>query len=241
MFIPPIIAKKIFELQSFSAPMMACHIMHLLRIETPGDTEADETAQSTFSIDKEYHSLITWLHYFDKVKEVNLDPVLEGSDLADASKDLQNRVLGPTSPPPGSATYCSPVGPATSYLANHMTNQSALQSEQNEFLKLIATNMERSGSNRRGFDRLVPKSCKNMIQMKIGTLPISIPLTKFKVRLPAFASFKTTRIAILVRKKSLVAGLKVWSLRIKQTKYVSPNTVHIRFYANPHPHRKCNS
>ena len=161
MFIPPIIANKIFELQGFSAAMMACRIMHLLRIETPGDTEANENAQSTFSIDGEYHSLITWLHYFDKVKEVNLDPVLEGSDLAAASKDLQNRVLGPTSPPPGSATYCSPVGPATSHLANQMTNQSALQSEQNEYLKMIATNMERSGSNRRGFDRL-PKSCKNM-------------------------------------------------------------------------------
>ena len=30
--------------------------------------------------------------------------------------------------------------------------------------------------------------------------------------------------AILVRKKSLVAGLKVWSLRTKHTKHVLPNT-----------------
>ena len=38
MFIPPVIASKIFELQDFTSGEMACHIMSLLRVETPGDT-----------------------------------------------------------------------------------------------------------------------------------------------------------------------------------------------------------
>ena len=160
MFIPPIIANKVFELQDLTAGEMACQIMNLIRVETLGDSEE---APSTFAVDKEFHSLITWLYYFNDLENVDLDMIFEGSDLAVASKELHNRVLGPIRPPPGPATACSLVNPSASATSDQVVIQSAaLQCEQNEYLKMIAGSMERSGSNRRGFDRL-PKSVKNMI------------------------------------------------------------------------------
>ena len=163
MFIPPIIANKIFELQDFTAGEMACHIMSLIRIETISDESAnEENAQSTFSIDPEYHSLISWLYYFRKVAEVTLLPVFGGSNLAEASKDLHSRLFGHSSPSSGAPSIGMPNNSTPTHIAHQMANQSALQGEQNEYLKLIAGSMERSGSNRRGFDRL-PKSVKNMI------------------------------------------------------------------------------
>ncbi len=136
--------------------------MHLLRVETLGDTDTDENAQSTFSIAEEYHSLITWLYYFPHMNEVTLLPIFEGSNLAVASKDLHSRVFGLVTNSNSQTPAHMGPGSTPSHIANQMASQSALQGEQNEYLKLIAGSMERSSTNRRGFDRL-PKSVKNMI------------------------------------------------------------------------------
>ena len=113
MFVPPIIANKVFELQNLThGAEMACQIINLVCIETPGD--ADD-APSTFSVDEEYHTLITWLYYFKGMVLVHLDPVFDSSDLVAASKDIHSCVFGPILPPPGTATFCSLVNPASSH------------------------------------------------------------------------------------------------------------------------------
>ena len=220
MFIPPIVANKVFELQSFTSGEMACHIMHLLRVETLADTDIDENAQSSFAIAEEYHSLITWLYYFQQMNEVTLQPIFEGSNLAVASKDLHSRVFGPVTDPMAQTSAQTNLGPAPSHIVNQMASQSALQGEQNEYLKLIAGSMERSSTNRRGFDRL-PKSVKNMILAAI-TKDGSTPVTDISPEGQEIFDARTDADAHIALKHAMdSAGLYYGEFSPAQAKFIS--------------------
>ena len=157
MFLPPVLAKLLFGTGlDFTAGEMACHIMSIVRVESLGDTES---AESTFSIPEEYQPLIMWLYLFDDLKAVALTPVFEGSALTSASKVLHDSIFRSV---PISTDTTNAYQASAQPINEMMLNSTALQCEQNEYLKAIAGSMERSGKGRRGFDRM-PQSTKAMI------------------------------------------------------------------------------
>ena len=131
---------------------------------------ADPDCQPTvriFEIEPMHYDLIMWLYKFADIPEIKTMIVFQGSDmvevsLAHESKYLQTLIAektGRKSPIETSGMSNMALAPE---IANQLHRHTSLQSEALAHFDRIASNLERGGTSRRGFDKL-PKITKNML------------------------------------------------------------------------------
>ncbi len=139
----------------------------------------DREAVRIFEIQPMYHDILMWLYKFSDIPEINTTMVFTGSDMSEVSIAHELKFFGaheknkarPIEPietlNPSSIAALDPA------ISNQLHRHATLQSEALAHFDRIASNLERSGSSRRGFDKL-PKITKNMILMggsKDGSAP----------------------------------------------------------------------